>query len=459
MLLETRKPSNMVDRESTRRALCVLAGLTAALIAAILLTSAVRPRAQGIPRIFAQAITFSSALAVLTSAVIWLTSRLIGVRSDGELLVCASFASAWFLPLLILGDQKSWLALLVWAGIAIHLACLGTLLNNRTPNPIPHDRDTTFAIPSFASIGGCPASGTALIASFLAQAGLWSLASWRVTLAEVLFLTAGVALAMRGWRMLRDSPSPIPLPVPRNLFRLLAVVPPLLVIFAWLPRGVSDGTEETGHGSGNSPHRIAPINTAGAKTRSVIDLLFPGVVLYPVVKSTVRLIAPPSLERGIMGSPSKPFLIPFEGVYWFWKFPGDRPPETAVVKQGSPAKLIFHSTDGTSLFMEAHQVLATAIDLQCCSAIEIRLENADSRPNSIEVELLIRNTRLRGRPFQPLGVHQLTGSRTQTLAYKIPRATKMQAFDELTVRVHTQFWRRDQSANIAIQDFALIPRI
>jgi hypothetical protein len=162
--------------------------------------------------------------------------------------------------------------------------------------------------------------------------------------------------------------------------------------------------------------------------------------------------------QGIPEMASKPYHIPFDGVYWFWRPPGDHPPESAVVKQGSPAKLIFRSTDGTPLWMEAHQNLVSDIPIECCSAIEVAIENADAHPDSIAVELLVSNTKLAGKPSESLGVLALTSSGGQRLKFKIPRRMKMRSFDELTIRFRMKFWRRSQSASIAIQGFALLPK-
>ncbi|HEX4484843.1 MAG TPA: hypothetical protein VH088_01160 [Terriglobales bacterium] len=459
MSLTTNKPG-WDGGEATRHFLALLAGLSFALVTAALLTPFLHPRGSaGTARAFALAIVVSLILPAFTIGAVWLASRILRIEIPGDLYVGTALLSAWFIPLLALANQKSWLMAVIWLGIAIQLGCVAILLRNLAPNDSPSGAGPASETPAFGCIKDHPVSGFALVAPFFAQAGVCALIASRLALADFLFFMAVTALAARGWRMLLDSPYPQPNPISPNMLRALAVIPTVLVIFIWLPRGVRDGTKTTGRGSGNSPHRIAPTIASDRKAQSILDRIFPGVVLYPVLKSTVQLIAPPSLEaQGMMGSPSKPFVIPFDGVYWFWRFPEGHPPETAVVKQGSPAKLIFHSTDGTALLMEAHQNLATGIDLQCCSAIELNVESADSRPDSIKVELLVSNTKLQGKPSQSLGVRQLSASTYQTLPYKIPHGIRLQSFDELTVRVHTQLWRGDKSANLAIRNFALIPR-
>jgi len=86
------------------------------------------------------------------------------------------------------------------------------------------------------------------------------------------------------------------------------------------------------------------------------------------------------------------------------------------------------------------------------------IENADAHPESIGVELAISNSRLAGKPSQSLGILPLTSQAGQILKFRIPSRTKLQIFDELTVRFRMNWWRGSQSASIAIQSFALVPR-
>jgi hypothetical protein len=106
--------------------------------------------------------------------------------------------------------------------------------------------------------------------------------------------------------------------------------------------------------------------------------------------------------------------------------------------------------------MEARQNLGSDIALECCSGIGVMIENADAHPDSIGVEMMVRNTKLPGKPSQSLGIQPLMAPAEQTLSFKIPPPTKMQSFDELTIRM--KWWRGDKSPNIAIQGFVLTPR-
>jgi hypothetical protein len=456
--------SDAPDTKGRRQVASVVAGLVLALLSAAILIPIVQPRQLARPtEVIAKAVAASLMVAAVTACSVWLASFIAGIRSDRRVRVAAAFTSVWFIPLVVFGDQRSSQVVEAWIGISIQFACLGVLLSNTMPIQPTGEWHQPSPIPSFEGLRSQAISRDALIASFCALAGLCAVVAWRVPLAQGLFLISAIALLRRSWRMLRESPVPHSFPVNQLTYRALALTPILLVILAWFPHGM-------GHGTGNvkpvgdsdsaaGSKRPEQMGLANRAASAILDRVFPGVVLYPVVKSSVRLIAPPAqVVQEISNAPSKTYRIPFDGVYWFWRAPAPRPPDSAVVQQGNPSKFIFRSTDGSQLEMEAHQHLGSEVSLGCCSAIEIVIENADAHPESIGVELAISNTKLAGKPSQSLGVLPLTSSAGQTLKFRIPLQTKLQSFDELTVRFRMNWWRGSQSASVAIQSFALVPR-
>lgn len=446
-----------------RQAVSVVAGLIVAMITALILVPVVQPRVYArIAGVVGKALTASLGVAAITICAVWIVSFLAGIKSDGQLRAAAVFISAWFVPLLIFSNTRSWVVAAIWVVLCIELWWLVVLFSNMTPIKLVAVAQGP-ADSSFESLRNKTISEDALLASFLAQAGLCLVLVGRSSLAYFLLLLAAVALIKRGWRMLRESPFPQMFPVRPSTFRALALVPTLLVIVVSLPRGLRRGTGgDEVKGDAEHPHKSNRAEQMGVANRDAsapLDRVFPGVVLYPVVKSSVQLVAPPSQPSLGTGGPSrKPFRIPFDGVYWFWRAPEAHPPESAVVKQGSPAKLIFRSTDGTQLSMEAHQSLGSDIALECCSAVEVEIENADEHPESIGLELTLNNRKLAGRPSQSLGTSPLSDLAQQTLVFKIPARLAIQSFDEMTVRFQMNWWRGDKSANIAIRGFVLVPK-
>jgi hypothetical protein len=210
-------------------------------------------------------------------------------------------------------------------------------------------------------------------------------------------------------------------------------------------------------------------NTKVASAVVVVGPVFAGVELYPEVKPHTRLVAP-SLPGtgGLDAARSDPLSIPFDGVYWFWRGPSDRPPSNSVVMHGSPSARFFRSTDGDGMSMEARQNLGFAVDPKRYGAIEIFIENADPFPNTVSILLKIRNMTVPGKPTLSLGMEDVSapassigggGTATpQMLRFRIPSAIPIGSFDELTVSYYLKGARSDRSARIAIDRFRLVPR-
>jgi hypothetical protein len=196
--------------------------------------------------------------------------------------------------------------------------------------------------------------------------------------------------------------------------------------------------------------------------------VFAGVELYPEVKAHTRLVAP-RLEgiKGFGADRSDPLSIPFEGVYWFWRGPSDRPPLNSVVMHGSPSAQFFRSTDGDGMSMEARQNLGFTVDPKHYGAIEIFIQNVDPFPNTVSILLKVRNTTVAGNPMLSLGMQDVSTpvsavgsnrSGMQMLRFRIPSDIRIGSFDELTVSYYLKGARSDKSARIAINGFRLVPR-
>jgi hypothetical protein len=99
---------------------------------------------------------------------------------------------------------------------------------------------------------------------------------------------------------------------------------------------------------------------------------YPGVILTLPAKPHPRIVSPTaSVETSFSSALSKPVIISFDGVYWYFKQPDTRPRPDALMKQGDPMKANVRSTDHRELAMEAHQRLPTPISGDCCHALRI----------------------------------------------------------------------------------------
>ena len=191
---------------------------------------------------------------------------------------------------------------------------------------------------------------------------------------------------------------------------------------------------------------------------------FPGVILWPEVKPEIALVEPYP-ARGGAGPPAlvRPFVIPFGGEYWMYRWPFARPPHYSYFRRGTPAKLAFSTTDRAALEMEALQKLDRTIRLTCCSKIEVSVVNADRAAAGVRLELVvIDNEPPYKSPLslgtQPLrSVPQGSTPMLETLDFPVPAAPRLAQFDELKVVFHRDPQHQDHSAKVAVDRFTLLP--
>jgi hypothetical protein len=232
--------------------------------------------------------------------------------------------------------------------------------------------------------------------------------------------------------------------------------------------------------AGKVGHRPSPLGEQEQASKekafegsaSGFDDAYSGIVLWSRKPELTPLVAPtPVLGKYQMrtGRSAHLLVVPFNGVYWFFKAPNVQPPRGSREEHGSPELVTTRSTDRRPLSMEAHQNLGTLIDLNCCSRIQVAIRNTDRYPETVSLELVLSDTSLSKRPSQSLGnvmvrstrPWKLYGNRpavNETLTFEIlPRST-INRFDEVTVVFHLDPARADLGAKIGIEKFVLVPR-
>src|ERR1700722_20362517 len=204
-------------------------------------------------------------------------------------------------------------------------------------------------------------------------------------------------------------------------------------------------------------------------TKSAIGSHYSGVILTLPAKPHPRIEPPTASDESSFSSAlSKPVIIPFDGVYWYFKLPDTRPATDARIQQGDPIKANVRSTDYRELAMEAHQTLLNPISGDCCHAMRIDLLNGDDRPGPIRIELLLRDTS--GKPGSSLllGSIAIPSSQLQHIAlnrppipeslrFQMPAKARGRRFDEITVVIKPSSDRGLAGSKIAIQNFVLLP--
>lgn len=197
-----------------------------------------------------------------------------------------------------------------------------------------------------------------------------------------------------------------------------------------------------------------------------------GIILWAPEQTRTMLVAPPPItatNRFSTARGTDPLVIPFDGVYWFFKSPDSHPPRTSQQAHGTPEQFDIRSTDWRPLLMEAHENLGTLIDLDCCSRIEIAIHNRDRYPETVSLELVLIDSTLPEKPSQSLGRALVRSTRPwriydkpspahETLDFAIPTRHTLRRFDEVMIRFCLDHARSDSGAKIAIDRFVLIPR-
>jgi hypothetical protein len=192
---------------------------------------------------------------------------------------------------------------------------------------------------------------------------------------------------------------------------------------------------------------------------------FPGVILWPDVKPEITLVEPYPAGR-TEGAPAltRPFVIPFGGEYWMFRWPFARPPRSSYFRRGSPAKLAFATTDRSSLEMEALQKLDRSISLTCCSKIEVTVQNADPAASGIGLELTVIDNEPPYKPPLSLGTAHLRSTAAsasapmlENLDYAVPQRPALARFDEFKMIFHRDPKHQDHSSKVAIDRFILVP--
>jgi hypothetical protein len=204
-------------------------------------------------------------------------------------------------------------------------------------------------------------------------------------------------------------------------------------------------------------------------TKSAIGSHYSGVILTLPVKPHPRIEPPtPSHEPNFSSALAKPVIIPFDGVYWYFKQPDTRPAADARIQQGDPIQANVRSTDYRALAMEAHQILLNPISADCCRALRIDLLNGDNRPGTIRVEMLLRDTSDKPGSSLLLGSIAIPSSQLQHIAldrppvheslrFQMPAKAHGRRFDEITVVIKPSSDRALAGSKIAIQNFVLVP--
>jgi hypothetical protein len=409
---------------------------------------------------------------VLTSAILCAIVFRNADLDHHVLLVQASRAAIWFAPVaLLIRTNSSW-TLLAVAVFAVLVTPSLRIREGDVPNP-EHallsslQSDTLPLFPKFRP-------EISVAAALCAQTGVVVFFAGHPINGALL-----VGLACCAWTWWSVSNTELQNGRQQSYSLPIALAAVLFTIAALLP--YLQGA--TGIGLGSS-HKYAARIVSGdheSRRRYVTQILDDsattggdgnsGIVLWPENQLRAKLVAPPPVDVRThgLGRGANPLIIPFGGVYWFFKAPDMRPPKASRQAQASPDVVEIRSTDRRPLSIEAHDYLGNLINTACCSRIQIAIRNADRYPDTVSLELILVDTSKPDKPSESLGTMLVKSTRpwriyehpqpvSETLSFPISARASLRHFDELKIVFRLDRARADAAARIAIDHFVLIPR-
>jgi hypothetical protein len=373
---------------------------------------------------------------------------------------------------------------LMIAAAALCLACMGTLLKRcqidatqEIVSAAPHQPGMPFLLPDgllarsllpslwlvllFDAAVVLAAAGWFLLASVVAAVFAGVLA-WRATLSP----TSGMPT-----RKILSGSAQSAVVTAAFALTIIALVPYLRAgILGFKPTLVKNAPPQTG------PEASGDLSSKG----------YIGIILLPLKEQQKKIVAPVRREfvPHVGVKISDPLEIPFDGQYWYFKWPDKRPRPNARVVRGSSTKTQVSSSTRTPLLMEAHKRLIDPMDLGCCSAINLVVENDDQLSGAISLELWVRKlpnpkllpkqrsdfaqsqnaphylgTMMIPSSALPIGERPNASGKTmeESLHFPIPAGMEGTVFDEISVVVKTAPERARMGAKVAIKNFVLEP--
>lgn len=252
----------------------------------------------------------------------------------------------------------------------------------------------------------------------------------------------------------------------RTALRLLCIAVPAIVgTFFTLQMGAAHRRDTA---SSQVSNRNQKIRHAVRNSQSGISG-YESVILWPVPKKKEIVYPLPLSTSPFAAGKAKPFVIRFDGPYWYFQAPGKEPGPKAHMAHGDPLNVSIQSNNFFPLTMEAHQHLGTAIHLASCREIQVAIENRDNRPGTIALGILLTDSASPGKPTLYLGQQTVVSSEPshftiksfpaeEVLRFPTPSTAKIRKFDEITVIFLPDTAHIQMGPKIAIQQFELIPR-
>jgi len=464
--------------------LMVGAGLVNAMIAAFMLCRLPESHAPTLASLLTRAISYVAvgASSGVVGAWFYWQNPSSPFRKNGPIpfplfaVVCAT-GWIWVPSMMLFSEQVSPVTALV-AGIGAMLLAVG--LRKATFSVFAPAQDSSSAIAPEQSelfaeslYRARPEAQGYVIAICLYAAG------WALT--DHLNLTAATLCALSAflfvWKRTipRDPDIDASHEYKRAALRLALVAIPAILVTVW---AMLDGVAHRNRIAEMNAMLAAGNGTAasdqadqGAKSRASAYGLggYESIILWPapekpqIVAPSLASVSPFSAHN------AKPLIIRFDGPYWYFQPPGQRPGPRAHQAHGNPLAANIEANNFIPLNMEAVQNLGLPIRLSRCREVQVTIENRDNLRGTIALGLVLTDSSAHGKPSISLGQRTIPSSEPDRFAVKIspvdevlrfavPSHAAIRRFDQITVVYLPGVEHWQVGAKVAIEQFQLLPR-
>jgi hypothetical protein len=460
--------------------LMVAAGLLNAMIAGLLFCRVPDFHAPGVASLFFRAVIYVAVGAMAGFAATWLywnsPSSPFKTHPPVPLpifsLICAS-GWIWVPAMVIFYDQASRATALI---AIIGAFLLGTGLRRATFSVLTSTQSSTASEPThfelFAeALHRPPTEPFGYLIALGLFAGAYALIEQSIFVATALlgfisFLFAWNTTHVRSDRLQAEREPR------RPALRLLCAALPAVLITIW---ALLEGIGYRNHAAQlaaalaaeNSANDNVAENSTAAKSK-VGTGGYESVILFPAPKKK-QIIPPVTPKSSLLAASTKPLVVRFDGVYWYFQAPEKEPGPNAHKTRGSPLSIAIKAENFIPLTVEAHQNLGSAIRLSQCREIQVEIDDRDPEPSRVTLLVLLSDSTSPNKPGlslrpQPVianvGDHPnyLSSPSFKTIRFPIPDHPSIRKFDEITVELIPDEEHSQQAPKLAIEQFELLPR-
>jgi hypothetical protein len=196
---------------------------------------------------------------------------------------------------------------------------------------------------------------------------------------------------------------------------------------------------------------------------------YESVILWPYPEKKQFMPPIPQEDSLLTPGAKRSVIIHFDGAYWYLQPPAERPGTMAHQARGTPVSVDIKSNNSNPLLMRAHQRLSAEVLLAHCREIDIGIENRDDKATSISLALLLTDGRSPQKRTLYLGERPVVSTQTghasfkrppafETLRFSVPARGEIRKFSEITVLMLPDIEHSYVAPKIAILQFQLFPR-